>query len=163
MRRRAQRPAGRPRLHPPPPAAAPATRRGKMAAVRTVRTRRRFSARFWVRTWRSVGSWASTLPGVVSHSADSAPAKPADPVKPEPVQSNGPSHPAEEAPPTLVEDKNSNGCSQPAAPSHDHNGSAEPPTDTKETETPERPAKKCRLEAEAPGQSEAEPSRTQEN
>uniref|UniRef100_H3CNA8 Mesoderm induction early response protein 1 n=1 Tax=Tetraodon nigroviridis TaxID=99883 RepID=H3CNA8_TETNG len=96
----------------------------------------------------------SSQNGVVSHSADSAPAKPADPVKPEPVQSNGPSHPAEEAPPTLVEDKNSNGCSQPAAPSHDQNGSAEPPTDTKETETPERPAKKCRLEAEAPGQSE---------
>lgn len=119
---------------------------------------------FWVYLCWSVRSSASTFPGVVSHSADSAPAKPANPVKPDSVQSNGPSHPAEEAPPTPVEDKNSNGCSQPAAASHDQNGSMEPTTDTKETETAhERPAKKCRLEAEPLDQSEAEPSRTQEN
>lgn len=101
---------------------------------------------------------------MVSHSADSGPAKPANPVKNDSVQANGPSHPAEEAPPTPVEDKNSNGCSQSAATSHDQNGSTEPTTDTKEMDTAhERPAKKCRLEAEPLGQSEAEPSRTQEN
>lgn len=109
-------------------------------------------------------SSASAFPGVVSHPADGAAAKPANPVKPDSLQSNGPSHSAEEAPPTPLEDKNSNGCSQAAAPSHDQNGSMEPPTDTKETDTAqERPAKKCRLEAEPLGQSEAEPSRAQEN
>lgn len=36
MRQRAQRPAGRPHLLPPPPAAVPATQREKTAAVRTV-------------------------------------------------------------------------------------------------------------------------------
>lgn len=90
--------------------------------------------------------------------------KPTNPVKPDSVQSNGPSHSAEEAPPTPVEDKNSNGCSQTGAPSHDQNGSIEPSTDTKDTETAqERPAKKCRLDAEPLGQSEAEPSRKQDN
>lgn len=119
---------------------------------------------FWVHSCWSVHSSASTVPGVVSHPADSAPAKPANPVKPDSVQSNGPSHAAEEGPPTLVEDKNYNGCSQAAAASHDQNGSMEPTTDTKEAETAhERPAKKCRLEAEPLGQTEAEPSRTQEN
>lgn len=102
-------------------------------------------------------SSASPLLGVVSHPADSAP------VKPNLVQSNGPSH-SEDAPPTPVEDKNSNGCSQTGASSHDQNGSIEPSTDTKESEpAQERPAKKCRLDAEPLGQSEAEPSRKQDN
>ncbi|XP_011614941.1 mesoderm induction early response protein 1b isoform X1 [Takifugu rubripes] len=106
----------------------------------------------------------SSQNGVVSHPADSAPVKPTNPAKPDLVQSNGPSHAAEEAPPTPVEDKNSNGCSQTGAPSHDQNGSIEPSTDTKETEpAQERPAKKCRLDAEPLGQSEAEPSRKQDN
>lgn len=111
-----------------------------------------------------MSSSPSAFPGVASHPAESASAKPANPVKPDSVQSNGPSHPAEEAPPTPVEDKNSNGCSQAPAPSHDQNGSVEPAADTKETETVyERPAKKCRLETEPMSQSEAETPRTQEN
>lgn len=102
------------------------------------------------------------LAGVLSHSsghqADAT--QTSNPIKPEPVQSNGPSHPVAEAPPPLP-DSNSNGCSEP---SHDQNGSLEPPVDLKETAAvQERPAKRCRVEAEPLGQSEVEPSRTQEN
>ncbi|XP_030257609.1 mesoderm induction early response protein 1b isoform X7 [Sparus aurata] len=98
-----------------------------------------------------------------SHPVDSAQLPPANQVKPESVQSNGPSHPAAEAPPP-VPDNNSNGCSQPSAPSHNRNGSLEPLLDHRDTATAhERPAKRCRTEAEPLGQSEVEPSRTQEN
>lgn len=108
-----------------------------------------------------------SLIGIVSHGSshpvDSAQLHPAHVVKPESVQSNGPSHPVVEAPPPIP-DNNSNGCSQPSAPSHDRNGSLEPTMDPRETETAhERPAKRCRVEAEPLGQSEVEPSRTQEN
>lgn len=108
-----------------------------------------------------------SLTGLVSHSSghqtDGAQLHPAHLVKPEPVQSNGPSHPAADAPPPIP-DSNSNGCTQPNAPSHDQNGSLEPTTDPRETETAhERPAKRCRVEAEPLGQSEVESSRTQEN
>ncbi|XP_042353727.1 mesoderm induction early response protein 1b isoform X2 [Plectropomus leopardus] len=98
-----------------------------------------------------------------SHPVDSTQLPPANQVKPEPVQSNGPSHPLVEAPPP-ISDSNSNGCNQPTAPSHDQNGSLEPPLDHRDTATAhERPAKRCRTEAEPLGQSEVEPSRTQEN
>ncbi|KAM8727444.1 mesoderm induction early response protein 1b isoform 4-T4 [Acanthopagrus schlegelii] len=98
-----------------------------------------------------------------SHPVDSAQLPPANQVKPESVQSNGPSHPAAEAPPPIP-DNNSNGCSQPSAPNHNRNGSLEPLLDHRDTATAhERPAKRCRTEAEPLGQSEVEPSRTQEN
>ncbi|XP_068427336.1 mesoderm induction early response protein 1b isoform X2 [Clinocottus analis] len=107
---------------------------------------------------------SSSQNGIVSHSSshpvDGAPLPPINQVKPESVQSNGPSHPLVEAP---VSD-NSNRCSQPSAPSHDQNGSLEPLLDHRETATAhERPAKRCRTEAEPLGQSEVEPSRTQED
>ncbi|XP_041659351.1 mesoderm induction early response protein 1b isoform X3 [Cheilinus undulatus] len=97
-----------------------------------------------------------------SHPADGPQLLPANPVKPEPIQSNGPSHPTVEAPPP-ISDNNSNGCSQPSAPLHDRNGSLEPLLDHKDTTTQERPAKRCRTEAEPLSQSEVETSRTQEN
>ncbi|XP_073347502.1 mesoderm induction early response protein 1b isoform X2 [Pagrus major] len=98
-----------------------------------------------------------------SHPVDGTQLPPANQVKPESVQSNGPSHPAVEAPPPIP-DNNSNGCSQPSAPSHNRNGSLEPLLDHRDTATAhERPAKRCRTEAEPLGQSEVEPSRTQEN
>ncbi|XP_074506740.1 mesoderm induction early response protein 1b isoform X1 [Sebastes fasciatus] len=108
---------------------------------------------------------------ISSHPADGAQLLPVNQVKPEPVQSvqsNGPSHPLVEAPPPPppppISDNNSNGCSQPGAPSHDQNGSLEPPLDHRDAATAhERPAKRCRTEAEPMGQSEVEPSRTQEN
>ncbi|XP_018532798.1 mesoderm induction early response protein 1b isoform X2 [Lates calcarifer] len=98
-----------------------------------------------------------------SHPVDGAQLPPANQVKSEPAQSNGPSHPPVESPP--ISDNNSNGCSQPAAPSHDRNGSLEPPLDHRETVAVahDRPAKRCRTEAEPLGQTEVEPSRTQEN
>uniref|UniRef100_A0A1A8GYV5 Mesoderm induction early response 1b n=1 Tax=Nothobranchius korthausae TaxID=1143690 RepID=A0A1A8GYV5_9TELE len=100
---------------------------------------------------------SSSQNGVVGHPVEGGPVLPADPVKPERVQSNGPSHPAE-APPSLP-DNNSNGCS------HDRNGSREPPLDHTNTPAaaPDRPAKRCRTEAEPLEQSEAEPSRTHED
>ncbi|XP_041805211.1 mesoderm induction early response protein 1b isoform X2 [Chelmon rostratus] len=98
-----------------------------------------------------------------SHPVEGVQLPSANQVKPESVQSNGPSHPAVEAPPPIP-DNNSNGCSQPSAPSHDRNGSLEPPLDHRDTATAhERPAKRCRTEAEPLRQSEVEPSRTQEN
>lgn len=108
-----------------------------------------------------------SLAGIASHNSshplDGAPLPPANQVKPESVQSNGPSHPLVEAPPP-ISDSNSNGCSQPSAPSHDQNGSLEPLLDHRDTTTAhERPAKRCRTEAEPLGQSEVEPSRMQEN
>ncbi|KAJ4937361.1 hypothetical protein JOQ06_001925 [Pogonophryne albipinna] len=112
---------------------------------------------------------SSSQNGIGSHNSvhpvDGAQLLPLNQVKPEPVQSNGPSHPAAEAPPPPISDSNSNGCSQPSAPSHDQNGSLEPPLDHRDpaAAAQERPAKRCRTEAEALGQSEVEPSRTQEN
>ncbi|XP_044076762.1 mesoderm induction early response protein 1b isoform X2 [Siniperca chuatsi] len=98
-----------------------------------------------------------------SHPVDGAPLPSVNQVKPESVQSNGPSHPLVEAPPP-ISDNNSNGCSQPSALSHDQNGSLEPLLDHRDTAIAhERPAKRCRTEAEPLGQSEVEPSRTQQN
>ncbi|XP_049454235.1 mesoderm induction early response protein 1b isoform X3 [Epinephelus fuscoguttatus] len=113
---------------------------------------------------------SSSQNGIASHNSthpvDGAQLPHINPVKPESVQSNGPSHPSVEAPPPPISDNNSNGCSQPSAPSHDQNGSLEPSLDHRDTATAaahERPAKRCRTEAEPLGQSEVEPSRTQEN
>lgn len=111
---------------------------------------------------------SSSQNGIVSHNSshpvDGAQLPPANQVKPEPVQSNGPTHPAAEAPAPIPDNSNSNGCSQPSAPSHDRNGSLEPLLDHRDTATAhERPAKRCRTEAEPLDQSEVEPSRTQEN
>ncbi|KAL7387278.1 hypothetical protein ABVT39_021238 [Epinephelus coioides] len=115
---------------------------------------------------------SSSQNGIASHNSthpvDGAQLPHVNPVKPESVQSNGPSHPSVEAPPPPISDNNSNGCSQPSAPSHDQNGSLEPLLDHRDTATAtaaahERPAKRCRTEAEPLGQSEVEPSRTQEN
>ncbi|XP_033506604.2 mesoderm induction early response protein 1b isoform X3 [Epinephelus lanceolatus] len=115
---------------------------------------------------------SSSQNGIASHNSthpvDGAQLPHVNPVKPESVQSNGPSHPSVEAPPPPISDNNSNGCSQPSAPSHDQNGSLEPSLDHRDTATAtaaahERPAKRCRTEAEPLGQSEVEPSRTQEN
>ncbi|XP_022068659.1 mesoderm induction early response protein 1b isoform X1 [Acanthochromis polyacanthus] len=111
---------------------------------------------------------SSSQNGITSHNSthpvDGAPLPPANQVKLEGVQSNGPSHPLAEAPPP-VSDNNSNGCSQPTAPSHDRNGSLEPLLDHRDTAAMahDRPAKRCRTEAEPLGQSEMEPSRVQEN
>ncbi|KAM4551062.1 mesoderm induction early response protein 1b isoform 2-T2 [Odontesthes bonariensis] len=106
----------------------------------------------------------SSQNGVASHLVDGSQLTPLNQVKPVGVQSNGPSHPAVEAPPP-VPDNNSNGCSQLSAPSIDRNGSLEPLLDHKNTEVVahDRPAKRCRTEAEPLGQSEVEPSRTHEN
>ncbi|XP_068196127.1 mesoderm induction early response protein 1b isoform X3 [Antennarius striatus] len=95
-----------------------------------------------------------------SHPTDFPQLLPANQVKAEPLQSNGSAHPVVEAPPPIP-DSNSNGCSQPSAPSHDRNGSLEPPADVAPAQ--EVPAKRCRMEAEPMGQSELEPTRTQEN
>ncbi|XP_034411065.1 mesoderm induction early response protein 1b isoform X2 [Cyclopterus lumpus] len=108
----------------------------------------------------------SSQNGIVSHTSshpvDGAELPPINQVKPESVQSNGPSHPLEEAPAPLSD--NSNGCNQPSAPSPDQNGSLEPLLDHRETATAhQRPAKRCRTEAEPLDQSEVEPSRTQED
>ncbi|XP_046884291.1 mesoderm induction early response protein 1-like isoform X2 [Hypomesus transpacificus] len=81
-------------------------------------------------------------------------------VKAEAAQrSNGPSHGSDSPPP--ASDNDSNGCESSEAPSHDRNGALEthgeapPPYD--------RLSKRCRTEAEPSGQSEPEPSRTQED
>ncbi|XP_078120628.1 mesoderm induction early response protein 1b isoform X2 [Sander vitreus] len=109
----------------------------------------------------------SSQNGIASHNSnhpvDGTQLPPGNQVPPESVQSNGPSHPSAEAPPP-ISDNNSNGCSQPSAPSHDQNGSLEPPLEHRDTATAhERPAKRCRTEAEPLGQSEVEASRTQED
>ncbi|XP_047446358.1 mesoderm induction early response protein 1b isoform X2 [Mugil cephalus] len=122
---------------------------------------------------------SSSQNGIASHSSshpvEGSQLPPANQVKPEGVQSNGPSHPLAETPPAPppppppppppVSDNNSNGCSQPTAPSHDRNGSLEPLLDHKDTAavTHDRPAKRLRTEAEPLGQSEVEPSRTKED
>ncbi|XP_029380018.1 mesoderm induction early response protein 1b isoform X3 [Echeneis naucrates] len=97
-----------------------------------------------------------------SHPVDAAQLSQASQAKPESAQSNGPSHPPVESPP--IQDNNSNGCSQPTAPSHDRNGSLETPLDHRDTApvVHDRPAKRCRTEAEPLGQSEVEPSRMQQ-
>ncbi|KAM3604034.1 uncharacterized protein V6R79_005556 [Siganus canaliculatus] len=104
--------------------------------------------------------------GVAGHNsslaADAAQSHLANQVKPEPPHSNGPSHPATEAPPPTPE-QTSNGCSQPSAPTHEQNGSLEPPLDHRDTAPPPPPAKRCRTEAELLVPSEVEPSRTPEN
>ncbi|XP_026229659.1 mesoderm induction early response protein 1b isoform X1 [Anabas testudineus] len=110
---------------------------------------------------------SSSQNGITSHNSnhpvDAAQLPPANPVKPESVQSNGPSNPLVEAAPPIP-DNNSNGCSQSTA-SHDRNGSLEPPVLHRDTAVVahDRPAKRCRTEAEPLGQSELEPSRAQEN
>ncbi|XP_028449032.1 mesoderm induction early response protein 1b isoform X2 [Perca flavescens] len=109
----------------------------------------------------------SSQNGIASHNSnhpvDGAQLPPVNQVPSESVQSNGPSHPSVEAPPP-ISDNNSNGCSQPGAPNHDQNGSLEPPLEHRDTATAhERPAKRCRTEAEPLGQSEVEASRTQED
>ncbi|XP_068604467.1 mesoderm induction early response protein 1b isoform X2 [Brachionichthys hirsutus] len=104
----------------------------------------------------------SSQNGIGSHPADVPQPLPSNQVKAESVQSNGPAHPVVEAPPPIP-DNNSNGCSQPSAPSHDRNGSLEPPADLTDAAAQEVPAKRCRMEAEPLGQSELEPTRTQEN
>ncbi|XP_019965216.1 mesoderm induction early response protein 1b isoform X4 [Paralichthys olivaceus] len=98
-----------------------------------------------------------------NHPVDGALLPPVNSVKPESTQSNGPSNPTVESSP--VSDNNSNGCSQPSAPNHDRNGSLEPPLDHRDAAAvaQDRPGKRCRTEAEPLGQSEVEPSRTQEN
>ncbi|XP_034743321.1 mesoderm induction early response protein 1b isoform X2 [Etheostoma cragini] len=109
----------------------------------------------------------SSQNGIASHNSnhpvDGAPLPPVNQGTPESVQSNGPSIPLVEAPPP-ISDNSSNGCSQPSAPGHDHNGSLESPPEHRDTATAhERPAKRCRTEAEPLGQSEVEASRTQED
>lgn len=86
---------------------------------------------------------------------------PVNPVKPEGVRFNGPSHPEREAPPPGP-DNDSNGCSKPSAPNHDRNGSVDPVVEHAAEVALERPAKKCRTEAEPLSQSEVEPSRAHE-
>ncbi|XP_037312989.1 mesoderm induction early response protein 1 isoform X2 [Pungitius pungitius] len=110
----------------------------------------------------------SSQNGILSHASsqpvDGAQLLPIHQIKPEPLQSNGPAHPPPEAPAPVSD--NSNGCSQPGADGHQQNGSLEPPADRRDLATPaahERPAKRCRTEAEPLGQSEVEPSRTQED
>nr|XP_057922636.1 mesoderm induction early response protein 1b isoform X2 [Doryrhamphus excisus] len=95
-----------------------------------------------------------------SHQGDGVHIVPANQVKAEPLQSNGPSGDA-----TLpTPDNNSNGCSHPGSPGHEQNGSPEPPADQRDADTAhERPAKRLKMEAEPLAQSEVEPSRTQEN
>lgn len=102
--------------------------------------------------------------GLVSYnscSGDGSHSSMVNEVKPEPVQSNGPSHlPLDPPPPAL--DNDSNGCDHHLAdaPSHDRNGTLEPHGDAPPPY--DRPAKRCRTEAEPSGQSEPEPSRTQQ-
>ncbi|XP_054617652.1 mesoderm induction early response protein 1-like isoform X2 [Dunckerocampus dactyliophorus] len=95
-----------------------------------------------------------------SHLGDGVHIVPANQVKPEPLQSNGPSGDA----PLPTPDNNSNGCSHPSSPRHERNGSPEPPADQRDADmTHDRPAKRLKMEAEPLAQSEVEPSRTQEN
>ncbi|XP_014851031.1 PREDICTED: mesoderm induction early response protein 1 isoform X2 [Poecilia mexicana] len=102
---------------------------------------------------------------VVGHPVDPSQLPDSAQVKVEGVQSNGPSHP--EAEPLLsVPDNNSNGCGQVSAPNHDRNGSLELLLDHKPAAAAvaqDRPAKRCRTEAEPLSQSEADPSRTHED
>lgn len=101
------------------------------------------------------------LTGVTNHPIDSSQLVPVNPVKPEGVRSNGPSQPEREAPPP-VPDNDSNGCSKPSAPNHDRNGSVDSVAEHAAEVAHERPAKKCRTEAEPLSQSEVEPSRAHE-
>ncbi|KAM6918270.1 mesoderm induction early response protein 1b [Xenentodon cancila] len=105
----------------------------------------------------------SSQNGVASHPVDCSQLPPSNLVKPEGVQPNGPSHPEAELPPPVA-DNNSNGCNQPSTPSHNRNGSLDPVLDHKTTAVValDRPAKRCRTEAETLGQSEVETSRTHE-
>ncbi|XP_028986939.1 mesoderm induction early response protein 1b isoform X2 [Betta splendens] len=110
---------------------------------------------------------SSSQNGITSHNSnhpvDGAQLPPANPAKPESLQSNGPSHPLAEAPPPIPD--SSNCCSLSSTTSHERNGSLEPPLLHRDPEaaSQERPTKRCRMEAELLGQSEVEPSRTQEN
>ncbi|KAM4557651.1 mesoderm induction early response protein 1b isoform 1-T1 [Fundulus diaphanus] len=108
---------------------------------------------------------SSSQNGVAAHPGEPSQLPDTSQVKPESVQSNGPSHPEADAPPS-VPDSNSNGCSQVSAPNHDTNGSLELLLDHKTTPAAaaqDRPAKRCRTEAEPLGQSEVDPSRTHED
>ncbi|XP_076000930.1 mesoderm induction early response protein 1b isoform X2 [Genypterus blacodes] len=110
----------------------------------------------------------SSQNGIAPHvltSGDGSQLLVANQTKPEMVQSNGPSHPPADTPaPPPAPDNSSNGCGQPSAPSHDRNGSLEPPLDYRDAVVAyDRPAKRCRTEVEPLVQSEVEPSRTPEN
>ncbi|XP_038151058.1 mesoderm induction early response protein 1b isoform X1 [Cyprinodon tularosa] len=107
---------------------------------------------------------SSSQNGVVGHPVDPSHLPDATQVKLEGVQSNGPSHPEAEPPPSAP-DNNSNGCSQVSAANHDRNGSLELVLEHKTAPAvaQDRPAKRCRTEAEALGQSEVDPPRTHED
>ncbi|KAM9791077.1 mesoderm induction early response protein 1b isoform X2 [Syngnathus typhle] len=76
-------------------------------------------------------------------------------VKAEPAGCNGP---------FPTSDNNSNGCSRPGSPSHQRNGSPEPPADQRDTAGPhDGPAKRIKIETEPLAQSQAEATATQEN
>lgn len=97
-----------------------------------------------------------------THLVDGAQIPAAGPVKPEPLQSNGPSHPVLDIPLKTLE--NTNGCSQTSAPIHDRNGSLDPPMEHKDSVLEhERPAKRCRTEAEPLAHNEIETTNTLEN
>ncbi|XP_049604170.1 mesoderm induction early response protein 1b isoform X2 [Syngnathus scovelli] len=90
-----------------------------------------------------------------SHVGDSAHVVPESQVKAEAAGSNGP---------FPTSDNNSNGCSHPGSPSHQRNGSPEPPADQRDTAGPhDRPAKRIKIETEPLAQSQAEATATQEN
>ncbi|XP_043989090.1 mesoderm induction early response protein 1b isoform X5 [Gambusia affinis] len=112
---------------------------------------------------------SSSQNGVAGHPVDSSQLPDSTQVKVEGVQSNGPSH-LETEPLLSVPDNTSNSCGQVSAPSHDRNGSLELLLDHKPAPVVEaaavaqdRPAKRCRTEAEPLSQSEADPSRTHED
>ncbi|XP_037131132.1 mesoderm induction early response protein 1b isoform X2 [Syngnathus acus] len=90
-----------------------------------------------------------------SHVGDGAHVVPEGQVKAEPAGCNGP---------FPTSDNNSNGCSHPGSPSHQRNGSPEPPADQRDTAGPhDRPAKRIKIETEPLAQSQAEATATQEN
>ncbi|XP_051944602.1 mesoderm induction early response protein 1b isoform X2 [Hippocampus zosterae] len=93
-----------------------------------------------------------------SHVGDGTHIAPVNQVKAEPVQCNGPS--GDGALPT----SDSNGCSHSGSPSHERNGSPEPPADQRDTAVAhDRPAKRFKIEPEPLAQTEVEATRTQEN
>ncbi|XP_019734594.1 mesoderm induction early response protein 1b isoform X2 [Hippocampus comes] len=93
-----------------------------------------------------------------SHVGDGTHITPVNQVKAEPVQCNGPS--GDGALPT----SDSNGCSHSGSPSHERNGSPEPPADQRDMAVAhDRPAKRFKIEPEPLAQTEVEATRTQEN
>ncbi|XP_072297281.1 mesoderm induction early response protein 1-like isoform X2 [Eucyclogobius newberryi] len=100
-----------------------------------------------------------------SHSVDGAQFSAAHQVKPDLLLSNGPSSLSVlVARPHVLE--NSNGCNQTNAPIHDHNGSLEPTLEHSTADPAleiEKPAKRCRTEAEHLPCHDMESSNAQEN